>query len=174
MAEMRCSEPDDGLDEIDYDVDIAAYGFGVRTRLVRGVHERLGGVVFHARQADVQTSLKEVVAVGCDQIDFGVNGQIGWEGKLHLSGGEAHRADETSRPAGSEQLFRISAAAGRAGRGERDVEAPVGAAGLAVASTGGVRFAGVEYFFELRHGEVLVQGKGFKSHAMRSGEVDNT
>jgi hypothetical protein len=28
-----------GLDHIDRHIDVAAYGFGIRTRLVRGIHE---------------------------------------------------------------------------------------------------------------------------------------
>jgi hypothetical protein len=30
------------LDQFDHGVDVAAYGFGIRTRLVRGVHRGLG------------------------------------------------------------------------------------------------------------------------------------
>jgi hypothetical protein len=44
--------------------------------LVRGVHQGLGDLAFHAGQADIETSLKEVSAAGCAQVYFGVNDQV--------------------------------------------------------------------------------------------------
>lgn len=44
-------------DQIDDDVDIAACGLGIRTGLMRGVHQRLGDFAVGAGQADIQARL---------------------------------------------------------------------------------------------------------------------
>ena len=51
-----------GSDQVDFDVDVAPRGFGVRTQLVPFIHQRPGRFAVHSRQADVEASLQEVTA----------------------------------------------------------------------------------------------------------------
>ena len=62
------------LDQRNHDIDVAAYCLGIRARLVCDVHQRLSDLAFHARQADVETSLEEVAAIGQAEVHFRVNG----------------------------------------------------------------------------------------------------
>jgi hypothetical protein len=48
-------------DQVDRDVDIAAYGFRIRTYLVRLFRQSFGDFALNTRQADVEASLKEVL-----------------------------------------------------------------------------------------------------------------
>ncbi len=128
-----------GSDQVDRNIDVAAGGFGVRARLVRGIHQGLGDVALQTGQADVETSLKEVSVPGLAQIYFGVDNRVSREGNLCFSGRELHRANETGRPAGGEQLLRISTVARSSRRRKLDVQPAIAAAGGAVAAAGGFR-----------------------------------
>jgi hypothetical protein len=46
-----------GLDQVNHDVDVAAYSFGIWTRLVRGVRQGLGDFALKTRRANVEASL---------------------------------------------------------------------------------------------------------------------
>src|SRR5882762_6687785 len=89
----------------DGDVDVAAGGLGINTRLVGGVDQGLGSFVPDARQADVEANLNEIGPVGIAQVDLSVDGQVGRQCDLHFSCLKLHRADETGRPARGEKLF---------------------------------------------------------------------
>ena len=74
---------------------------------------------------------KVVIAISKVQIEFGVDRDFA-HGDLALACGERDSGLETGRPGSSEQLFRIGADAGRAGRCQLDVEMTVAAAREAV------------------------------------------
>ncbi|MNY27973.1 hypothetical protein D3C86_1619140 [compost metagenome] len=62
-----------------------------------------------ARQADIQTGLKEESVFGLAQIDFGIHRNVVRQGHVQRDGCLAHRPDETSRPTRRQQLLRIGA-----------------------------------------------------------------
>src|SRR5207302_363357 len=66
-----------------------------------------------------------------------------------------HRAHEAGRPAGREQLLRVSAVPLGTGGRQLDVEAPVRGAGRAVSAPRRVRLRGVQHFLDLVHGTLL-------------------
>src|SRR5262249_529892 len=119
-------------DQIDRHVDVAARGLRVWTNLVRFVDQGSRDVARQARQG-----AREIGGVGQVQVDFGVDGEIGRKSDLLLAGRETHRAFETRRPAGSEQLFRIGAAAHAARSRQPDVEMPIGTTGHAAVAAAG-------------------------------------
>jgi len=49
------------LDQFSHDVDVAPCGLGIRTRLVRAVHQGLGDFALQTRQADVEARLSLAV-----------------------------------------------------------------------------------------------------------------
>jgi hypothetical protein len=66
-------------------VDVAARGFGIRTGLVRAIHQPPGNVAIQTRQANVEASLERVASVET-QVHFGIYGRIGRELDLHFAG----------------------------------------------------------------------------------------
>ena len=52
-----------GSDHVDDHVDVAAYRFGIRARLVRCVRQGLGDAALQTRHADVEASSEEMSAV---------------------------------------------------------------------------------------------------------------
>src|ERR1700686_1094285 len=62
-----------GFDQVSHNADVVPCGFGIRTRLVRTVHQGLGDFALQTRRADVEASLEEVSAASCAQVHFGVN-----------------------------------------------------------------------------------------------------
>ena len=71
-----------------------------------------------------QQSMKSHFDLWADA-DVSGDGRIGGDGALLLASDELHRAQETCRIAGGEQLFRIGATAGCAGGRQLDVEPSV-------------------------------------------------
>jgi hypothetical protein len=65
---------DSGSDQVDRDVDVVPRGFGIRTNLVRGVHQGAGDVALQTRQADVVVSSEGVSTVSDAQVHLGVDG----------------------------------------------------------------------------------------------------
>src|SRR5258708_19984840 len=75
-----------GSDQIDCNVDIAVCCFGVRARLMGFIHQGLGDLPLHTRQADVEASLEEAGAVTQAQIDFGLDGEANRQTDLPSAG----------------------------------------------------------------------------------------
>ena len=100
--------------QINGNLDVSPGGFGIRTRLVRGVHQRLGDFGCQARQADVEAGLKQVAVISSAEVDFGINGQVRGEIHLHFRGDNLYGACETGRPTNGEQLLRVGAVTGGA------------------------------------------------------------
>ena len=91
-----------GLNQIDFDIDIAARRFGVGAGLMCGINQRPGGNRVHTRKADVQPRPEEVGIVGRAQVDFGVDGQVGGEGNVQLRSRLADRPmKQADQPAAS-------------------------------------------------------------------------
>jgi len=83
------------------------------------------------------------------KVHLGVDRHVSRERDLLLAGDELDRREKARRPAGREQLLGVGAGARAAGRRELDVEpAIVAVGGAAVPTTRGVRFRGVQDFFE--------------------------
>jgi hypothetical protein len=59
------------------DVDVVPRGYRIRTDVVCGVHQRLGGLPLHAWQADVEMGREPISALRSSQINFGVDGYVG-------------------------------------------------------------------------------------------------
>ena len=53
-----------GLDQVSHEVDVASCGSGIRTRLVRYVHQGLGDFLVQTRQVDVEANLEGIGTVG--------------------------------------------------------------------------------------------------------------
>jgi len=100
------------LNHIDCDIDVPACGLGTRARLVSAIYKSLCDVALHTGQAYVEASLEEESAISCAQVHFGVNGLVWRKSDLHLACHACYRAEETSRPAGGEQLLRVGARGG--------------------------------------------------------------
>jgi hypothetical protein len=64
LHEADRSDPRSRLQQVDHDVDVAACGFGIRARLMRGIHQGLDYVALDAWHPDVETSLEEIGSVG--------------------------------------------------------------------------------------------------------------
>src|SRR3954451_16316495 len=114
-----------GSDQVDRDVGVAARGFGVRTDLVRVIEQGLRDVARDTRQTDVEAGAEDVAAVQQVEVHLGVDRDLAWQRDLLLASRKRDRAFKTGRPAGGEQLLRISADARRAGGREPDVQAAV-------------------------------------------------
>jgi hypothetical protein len=52
-----------GSDQVDRDVDVAVGSFGVRARLVRGIHQGLSDVALQTGQADVESLFDYLASV---------------------------------------------------------------------------------------------------------------
>ncbi len=50
------------------DVDVAARGFGIGTKVLRLIHKRLGNLALDSRQADIEARAQEIAAVHQMQI----------------------------------------------------------------------------------------------------------
>src|SRR5271165_7553853 len=111
--------------QVDDDVDIAACCLGVRAALMCLVHQGLGDLPLHPRQADVEASLKEVSAVSQAEIDFSLDGWANRDNDLALAGCKRDGAFEAGRPGGRKQLLGIGADARGAGGCKPDVEKAV-------------------------------------------------
>src|SRR6267142_6561199 len=140
--------------ECDRDVDIAARRTGIRAYLIGAVHQCLCGFAVDARQADLEPCGEAIGAVRGSDVHLGVDGRVGWESQLLSAGHEPDRAQEARRPTGGEQLLRVGAASGGAGRRKLDRQAAVITVGSAVAATRSVGLRGVEHFVE-GHGRLL-------------------
>ena len=79
------------------------------------IHQGLGDLPLHTRQADVEASSEEVGAISQAKIDFGRDGQANRENDLPLAGRKRDGAFEAGRPGGRKQLLRIGADARGAG-----------------------------------------------------------
>ena len=55
-------------------VEVAVCGSGIWTLPVCALHQGLCDFALYPREVDVEASLKEVAAAGCDQVHFGVTG----------------------------------------------------------------------------------------------------
>src|SRR5437764_1195003 len=77
------------------------------------------------RNEDVETCAEKVFALVRVKIDLGVDRHVGRKLDLLSLRRDSKRAFETGRPAGGEQLLRISARARRSGRRYLDVEPAV-------------------------------------------------
>jgi hypothetical protein len=139
-------------DQIDHDVDVATRGFGIRARLMCGVRQGLGRFTVQPRQANIETSLQEVSALGKDQVYFSVYGRVIRDSNLHLAGSKSYRTFEAGRPASGEQLLRIGAAACAARRRELDIQPAIRAARRAIPASCGVGLTCLQYFSDLGHG----------------------
>jgi hypothetical protein len=64
-----------GSDEADFDVDIAARGYGVRAGLVCGVHRGPCNVALQTRQGDAVARSEGVSAISKAQLHFDVVGE---------------------------------------------------------------------------------------------------
>src|SRR5688500_17550594 len=87
-----CAGRADGSDQGDDDIDVSACRLRVRTRLMRGVDQRLRDPALYTRQGDVETRLQEVLALQVAQVDLGVDRGIGRKARFHLRGRKSHRA----------------------------------------------------------------------------------
>jgi hypothetical protein len=105
------------LDEVDFDVDVAAHGLGIGAGAIGGIDQRLGEFPLQARQADIEPRLQQIGPAGHAQIDFGIHRSARRERDFALFRLDPHCAEEAGGPAGGEELLGIGAAAGGAGRG---------------------------------------------------------
>lgn len=81
-----------------------------------GLDQRLGDLTLDSGQADIEPRLQEIGTIGIGEIDLGIDGGVRGQPELARAGGVAERADEAGRPTRREELLRIGAGAGRAGR----------------------------------------------------------
>src|SRR6266550_1835507 len=155
--ESACECTDRGdLHQVNLDVDVPSCGLGIRTRLMRAVQERLRDLTIHTRQADVKTRLEEVTIAASQKINFGINGDIGWQLHLHFLRDKFYRAKETGRPTGRKQLFGVCAIARTAGNGKLYVQPAIRGTGRAsVPSAGRVSFGGVEHLHGMGRGALI-------------------
>jgi hypothetical protein len=150
-AEARSAVRDRcGSDQVNDDVDVATYGFRIRTGLVRGVCQGLSHFAIQTRQTDVEARLEGVSAVGQTQVHFGVNGQVSRDLDFHFAGRKPYRPFEAGGPTGGEQLLGVGAGARAARNRMLNVQAAIRTAGRAAVTTArGMDFGGVQHFFEL-------------------------
>ena len=69
VTKTRCRS-----DQVDRDVDVAARGFRVRTKLVRLIDQGLRDLMLDTRQTDIEAGTQKVAAVCEVQVHFGVDG----------------------------------------------------------------------------------------------------
>ncbi len=117
--------------------------------------QRLRLFARQAGQRHGESCLQLEVLAGQAQVDLCIDGGVCRQCDLQRARGFLHRAFETGRPAGGEQLLGIGAGTATARRGERDVELAVVAAGMAFAAADDVGLSGVQDVIEGLHGELL-------------------
>src|SRR5262249_18785219 len=83
MSELRNERPlgvlglcDSGCDHVIGHFDIALGRQRVRARLARGFHQRLGGLLIHAGEADIQPGCQTVNALRQAKVDLGIDRNI--------------------------------------------------------------------------------------------------
>jgi hypothetical protein len=140
------------LDERDCDVDVPTRGLGVRARLVGLIDESLRRCGVNVRQADVEAGSERIRVAGLSKIGLRIDRMFLGKSKLSLGGRDGDRADEAGRPPGCEQLLRIGAFAGAAGRRQLDGKTAVIAPGRAVAAAGCTGPARIKNLIDSRHG----------------------
>jgi hypothetical protein len=70
------------LNEINFDVDIASCGFGIRTSLMCAIEDLARELSIEARKADVEARLERVSIASGAKVHFGIDCGIGRE--LHF------------------------------------------------------------------------------------------
>lgn len=75
-----------GLEQVNLDVDISPRGFGVRTRFLRALRDRLRLLPVYTRKADIETRLEEISIIAVPKLHFGIDEKIGRQSNLPLPG----------------------------------------------------------------------------------------
>jgi len=83
-------------DQVNCDFDVAARGFGVRARLVRGLQDRLRDLTLQTREARIETSPEKVPIGPAAKVHFRIERDVSGEPHFHSGSDVLHRADEAS------------------------------------------------------------------------------
>src|SRR6185503_10268930 len=81
-----------GLDQANGDIDVPACCFGIGTRLLRTIQNRLGDLAIQTRQADVKASAERVTVVTRAEIHFSVDDRITLKPHFLLRGNNLNSA----------------------------------------------------------------------------------